>query len=186
MYTPKNLFKLIGRNILISLIFISITLVSIFFIDKEIERMTNSIVLNHNLELELKKRLELFSTIEDNAKIISNNEKLINDAFPLSDDVSLFINSMDELALKHQITQTYKFDSPVSSTIGSPFPLSTIYYSNTIATDILNFSEYLKDFEKLPYFTKIEGLNILSQDSLGWLGISNITIRSSLLTKTTK
>jgi len=186
MLKTKNLLILIGKNLIISLIVISIVSVMIFFTNKEITKITDTIALNHKLETELKKRTEIISTIEKDSQIIGKNESLINDAFMPSDDISLFINKLDELVIISGITQVYHFDTPAPYIQESPYPLSTITYSNNITSDLKNFSIYLKDFEKLPYFTKIDSLNISSQDKIGWTGLSNISIKATLITKATQ
>ncbi len=186
MFTIKNLLILIGRNALISLIVISITILAVFFIEKEIEHITDSIVLNHKLEAELKNRTESFSVVNHDAQIIGGNGTLINNAFVPSNNISEFINALDNLASGNGITETYHFETPISSTLSESFPLSTITYSNNLTTGVLNFSSYLKNFEKLPYFTKIESLNISSQDKIGWAGLDTISLQATLITKTTQ
>lgn len=186
MLNSKNLLKLIGRNIIICLIVIAFTAVAIYFITKEIEKITDTIVLNHKLEANLKQRTELLSTIDRGAKTIGQNESIINDAYLPSNNISQFINRLDDLVSISGIIQTYRFETPVNSTLQSPYPLSIISYSNNLSTDLQNFSIYLKNYEKLPYFTKIDSLNISSQDSLGWIGLSNITFKATLFTKTTQ
>ncbi len=184
MFTIKNLLLLIVRNTIISFIFVALSLAGIFFINKKIEIITNNIVLNHKLISELKKRTELFSTIETDSEIVGKNDILINNAFVPSNNISKFTNTLDDLASENQITQIYRFETPVLSGTSGEFSTSTISYTNNISADISVFSKYLKDFEKLPYFTKIEGFNIASQDKNGIVGLSNISIKATLLTQT--
>lgn len=184
MFNLKKLLILIGQNILILLVAVLISFFSIIFIKNEIEKITNTIVLNHKLEVSLKNRIELSSKIQKEVEIVGKNDILIENAFIPSNNISNFINILDIIASNNSITQTYRFETPIPSTISETFPLSEISYSNEITTDIKNFSNYLKNYEKLPYFTKIESLDISSQDKTGWIGPSNISIRATLLTKT--
>ena len=186
MLKTKNLLKLIAKNLIISLIVISIVSVIVFYINQKITKITDSIALNHKLEAELKKRTEVISTIEKDSQTIGKNESLITDAFMPSDDISPFINKLDELVAISGITQVYHFDTPTPFAEEGPYPLSTITYSNNITADLQNFSIYLKAFENLPYFTKIDSLNISSQDKMGWTGLSNISIKATLITKATQ
>jgi hypothetical protein len=184
MFNLKKLLILIGQNILISLMAVLVAFFSIVFIKNEIERITNTIILNHKLEVNLKNKIELSSKIKQDVQIVGKNDILIENAFVPSDNISNFINALDTIASSNSIIQTYRFESPIPSNILETFPLSTISYSNDLATDIKTFSNYLKSYEKLPYFTKIESLDISSQDKTGWLGVSNISIKATLLTKT--
>lgn len=184
MFNLKNLLILIGRNILISLIAVLVAFFSIVFIKNEIERITNTIILNHKLEASLKNRIELSSKIKQEVQIVGKNDILIENAFIPSNNISDFINILDSTASKNLIIQSYRFETPIPSTISETFPLSTISYTNDLTTDIKSFSSYLKNYESLPYFTKIESLDISSQDKTGWIGPSNISLKATLLTKT--
>lgn len=186
MFTLKKLLILIGRNILISLVAVFIAVFAIIFIKNEINRITASIVLNHKLEADLKNIIELSSKVKQDAQIIGKNDILIENAFVPSNNISEFINALDSIALDNSIIQAYRFETPMPSTISGAFPLSTISYSNSLTANVQDFSKYLKSFEKLPYFTKIESLDISSQDKTGWMGSSTISMKITLLTKTTQ
>lgn len=187
MFTTKKLLILVLKNLLVSLVFVGATIVAIFFIKNEIERVTDSVVLNRKLNAQLREKTELLSVLERDAQIIGENDVLINKAFISSENISSFINELDKTASDSSITQIYRFETPTASNISGPFPLSSIPYSNNITTGVLSFSNYLKNFEKLPYFTKIESFNISSQDKVsGWLGQSTISLKAVLLTKTTQ
>lgn len=186
MFTSKNILILVVRNTIISLVVVLISLFSIFYIKNEIKSITDRVVTNNKLNSELKQRTELFSVIKQNAEIIGENENLIESAFIQSNDISLFTNTLDTLALKYKISQTYRFETPIESMTTNSFSFSTISYSNNFNTNIKTLSSYLKDFENLPYFTKIENLNISSQDKLGIKGPSTISLKATLLTKTTE
>ncbi|MEI6580679.1 MAG: hypothetical protein WCO07_00735 [bacterium] len=183
MFTVKNLLILIGRHAIVSLIVVSITVIAIFFISKEVERISDSVALNHRLESELKKRTELLEALKNDVQRIGTNDIQIDNAFISSEDISGFINTLDNLAQKESITQVYRFETPIPSSMSAPFPISTISYSDSLTTNVSSFSNYLKEFEKLPYFTKIDGFNISSQDKTGWLGTSTISFRATLYTK---
>jgi hypothetical protein len=183
MFTIKNLLMLIVRNTIISLIFVAISISSIFYINGKISIITDTIVLNHKMEAELKKRSELLETLKQDAQIIEKNDILINNAFIPSNNISEFTNVLDDLAIKNNIIQLYRFETPVISSTSDELSTSTISFSNTISGDFSTISKYLKNFEKLPYFTKIESLNISSQDSKGWVGLSSVTMKATLLTE---
>lgn len=184
MFTIKNLLILIARNLLISLAFVAVSIILIFFIINKIETITDRIVLNHKLEADLKNRTELLATLESDTTIVGKNDTLISNAFVPSNNISKFMSVLDSLASKNQITQKYQFDTPVPSSASGDFSTSTISYSNNLTTNISTFATYLKDFEKIPYFTKIEGFSISSQDKAGWNGPSVISIKATLLTQT--
>ena len=184
MFTIKNILILIGRNVIISLVAVSISTVAIVFLSNKIENLSDSVALNHRLEAQLKKTNELSDTLKNDVQTIGTNNVDIENAFVSSDNILGFINTLDNLASQKSIMETYHFGTPAPSVISAPFPISTIEYSNSLETSLLNFSDYLKAFEKMPYFTKIDGFTISSQDPLGWLGMSTISFNATLYTKT--
>ncbi len=186
MSTSKNIFILIVRNLIISLFVVSITMAAIIILSHKIERISDSVALDHHLEAQLKQRIELFEVLRHDAEIVGTNDVLIENAFVSSNNILGFIRELDTLAQKKSLNHVYHFDTPESSSISAPFLISTAAYSNNFTTNISNFSDYMKEFEKLPYFSKIEGLNITSQDERGWLGPSTISFRAILYTKTTQ
>ncbi len=184
MFTIKNLLIVIVKNAIIALIFVSISTTAIFFINSKIGIISDSISLKHKLESELKQRTELLSTLEKDAQTVGQNDILIGNAFIPSNNISEFTNSLDKLASKNNILQTYKFETPIISGVSDIISTSTLSYSETLTSDVSTFSKYIKNFEELPYFTKIESLNITSQDKNGWEGPSTITLKATLLTQT--
>jgi hypothetical protein len=186
MFTIKNLLKIIGRDALISFVAIFIAGVIVIFLSNEIKKVSDSVALNHRLETELKKRTELFDVLKHDVQIVGTNDTKIENAFLPSDNILEFVSILDSLATKNSLTQVYHFDTPTTTTVSAPFPISAISYSNSFAANVFSFSNYLKDFDKLPYFTKIEGFNISAQNKLGWLEVSNISFRATLYTKTTQ
>lgn len=184
MFTVKNLLKLIFRHLIIIIIITGITVFLIIFLSNQIIKISDTVMLNKNLENQLKMRTLLLSTIEKDTKVVAGNDVKIENAFLSSDNILNYINSLDVLAQKTNVTQTYHFETPANASISSPFPLSTIAYNNSVTTNMTGLINFLKEFEDLPYYTKINSINISSQDKLGIAGTSNISIQSTLYTKT--
>ena len=183
MFTVKNLLMLIGRNLLITLAIVSITIISIFFFSKEMTRISDTVALNHKLEKELKQRTELLGILEKETQVVGTNDQKIENAFIPSDNILAFINALDALALKENIKQAYHFGTPTASSVSAPFPIATISYGNSITSNISGIINYLKEFEKLPYFTKIDNIAITSQDKAGWSAQSTTSMQAILYTK---
>jgi hypothetical protein len=186
MFTRKNLLLLIGRNALIALGVVAISFTAIVFLSKEIERVSDNVVKNRNLANMLEKRTTLFSLLKKDALIVGNGDTIITNAFIPSNNILEFIASLESIALKNGVTQSFRFESPTSSSLEAPFPIATIGYSNSLNANVLTFSNYLKDFERLPYFTKIENITITSQDKTGWQSASTASFRASLYTKSSE
>lgn len=186
MFTTKNLLIIIGRHAAISLVAIITAAVACFFLAKEITRVSDAAAQNRRLAAALEKRTELLSTLSRDIQIIGESDTLFAKAFIPSDNILEFISALESIALKNTITQSFRFETPAPSSLSSPFPLSTVGYTNTLSLNIFTLTNYLKDFENLPYFTKIENLNISSQDPAGWRGASTVSLRATLYTNATQ
>jgi len=184
MFTSRKLFLIILKNSIISLLMIMITFTAIFFIKKEIEKISNAVVLNKKLKYELQKRTELFSILEKDASLVGKNDLVIMDAFIPSNNISSFIEKLDTLDETINSKQAYRFETPVIFGNSEVIPISMISYSNNLSANINDFYNYLKSFENIPYFTKIDSFSISSQDKTGWLTPSSISIKATLFTKT--
>lgn len=185
MFTTKKLFIFISRQTIIALVAVGVTIFTSSLFAGEIAHIANTIVQNRHLASALEKRIELFSTLARDAQIVGSNDVLIDRAFIPSDNILDFISSLDALALKNGVTQSFHFETPVPSSTSAPFPLSEIGYSDTLSiTNVSGGIHYLKEFATLPYFTKIENLSITSNSSQGWHGPSNIAFRATVYAKT--
>lgn len=183
MFTTKNLLMLIGRHAAVALAAVGVATVASYFLAREITRISNTVIQNRHLATSLERRTELFSTIARDIEILGKNDTLIENAFVPSDSIFEFISALESIALKNGATQSFRFDNPVPSPVAAPFPLSTIAYTNTLSLNAPSLVSYLKDFEHLPYFTKIENLSISSSDAIGWRGASSASYRASLYTR---
>lgn len=175
---------LIARHAVIAFGAILVAMLISYFLAKEITKISNTVVQNRHLATTLEKRTEVFSTLARDTQIIGNNDTIVDNAFISSDNILEFISALESLAFKNGVTQSFHFENPTPAPISAPFALSTIGYSNNISTNISGLTNYLNDFEKLPYFTNIGSLTITSGDPLGWRGVSNISFRAKLYTKT--
>lgn len=181
MFTTKNLLMLIGRHALVTLSAISIASLAIFFIAQKIDQVSDTIAQSRSVAVTLENRTELFASLKRNDELVGSNDTLIEHAFVPSDNILEFVAALESLALKNSTTQNFRFDSPTKITsFATSFPLAVISYTNTLATNSYTLSNYLKDFERLPYFTKVESLSVSSQDPTGLRGASTASFRATL------
>ncbi len=187
MFTTKNLIILIIRNAIISIIVIFVSVLFIMILNTKISKITDRVAKSHQLENELKKRTELISVINNDAELIGENYKRIVQSFIPSNDINNFMNALDDLGDKNNLTQKYRFDSPIDYQNIDNFFTSTIIYYNNTNTSIRNGIKYMRGFENLPYFTKIDGFSISSQGKNGWNdNNTNISMKAVLLTTSIK
>ncbi|MEI7764993.1 MAG: hypothetical protein WCI93_00240 [bacterium] len=183
MFTLKNILILIGRNAIISIIVIAICLSGILFFSKEITKMSDSAASSNNLDFGAKKAANVLEVFNYDTQIVGTNYEKIAGAFAPADNILGFIGELDSLTSKTASKQIYRFNTPTEPIITSPFPIATVSYADTFSTNVSDFSNYLKKFEQLPYFTDMEGFDITSQDKAGWTGMSSVSFQAKLYVK---
>lgn len=186
MFTTKNLLMLIGRQAIIAGIAIIISLIVTGLLSRQIAHLSSDTQKNRLLASALEKRTDLFTAIKRDSDLIGANDILIEQAFIPSDNILEFVAALESLALKNGTAQAFHFDVPTTSAISAPFPLATVAYANSLSGNLSSFSNYLKDFERLHYFTKIESLNISSQEKSGWRGAGTMSYRANIQTNATQ
>ncbi len=184
MFSNKNLFVVFGKHTLIGFTAVAVAVVSVWFLSREITRISESVVKNRQLADKLGKRTELFSVISRDASLVGKNDTGIENAFIPADNISEFTSALERIATKNNTPESFHFGSPISSATPAPFPLSTIEYQNSLSLNIFTFINYLKDFEQLPYFTKINSISFTSQGVTGWRGEGTANWNATLYTKT--
>lgn len=184
MFTKKNLIMLFGKHAMIAIVAVGVATLAVWFLSREIERVSDTVVKNRSLAEKLGKRTELFSVLARDADIVGVNDATIEHAFPPAENLPEFILVLENLASKNGVTQAFHLASFAPAPQVAPFPLTSIDYQNSASLNIYSFIKYLKDFEQLPYFTKINGLSFSSQGSTGWRGAGTASWSATLYTKT--
>ncbi|MEK7538802.1 MAG: hypothetical protein AAB552_03090 [Patescibacteria group bacterium] len=183
MFTTKNLLFLIGRHMLFAFVSIVIAIIVIFFLSRAIERTSAKVFETRNLAHTLQKRTELFSTIRHDAEIIGTNNTLMERAFLSSGNILEFTDALETLALKTSVVQGFRFGTPQPTTIGAPFTIAAVGYDISFPANVSNLITYLKEFERLPYFTKIIGISFSSQSASGWKDSGTTSFHAVFYTK---
>lgn len=161
MFTTKNLFALVGKQILITFGVVIVSTSATLFLSNQISKVSSDAVKARHTAAQLSERTSLLSNLKHETDIIGANDTLIKRAFIPTDNILEFVGIIENLAFKNGLTQAYNFSSPSPAGSASSFPLATITYQDTISSgNVLMLIKYLKDFEQLPYFTKIDSLSI--------------------------
>lgn len=164
MFTSKNLFKLAGKHILVVLVVIFFSSITILLVSKQITQMSAKAVENRQMEATLIERASTLSELKKESEIIGSNGTIIKHAFIPSNNILEFVTILESLAQKNGLTQSFRFTPPTIAIEDDNFSVTTISYQNTITSNVSTFSIYLKEFENLPYFTRIDSLSISSSE----------------------
>lgn len=175
---------LFGKHVIISIVAIVISIIAVWFLSREIVLVSDTVVRNRHLADELGKRTELYSVLTHDIAVVGANDTVIENSFIPADNISEFVSALESIALKNGVTQSFHFGTPLNAPVATSLPLSSIEYQNSMPLNIYSFISYLKDFERLPYFTKINSMNITAQGPTGWRGLGNASWGATLYTKT--
>ena len=178
-----NKFSLkIIEKILFILVIIALTSSAIYFFSKQIKKI--NLTMNEKKEMDylISNREQVNNKIKtDFLTIDPAYEQKINDALPSVFNILPFVDSLDSLSKKYSFEQTTSFSQPGPALGGNVMSLTVINFNlNIQGTNVDNFVSFLKDFEKLPYFTSINSISYLSSGKVGWQENSIINISGSV------
>lgn len=187
MFTKKQLQLIIplAKRFLKALIAVIIAISAIWFLSGQISKAGNVILEKKKLSLILSKRNEITLKLTEDFQVVGSNDKKIADALPPADSILEFISTLDGIAQRNGFNQTLRFGTPVlfSSDAGKIL-LSTIDYSITMdGAAVTNFTKYLEEFERMPYFSGISNVIFNSPGGRGWDDNSTILMQAKLYTK---
>jgi len=183
MFTKKTLWKALLNYSAYAGASAFLAALLVGFFSAQISKTVDTVVQHRELAATLKLRSDVASTLSAEYTRIRGNEVRIKEALVPADDILEFVSALESLAQKNSITHAVNFGTPnaLPLTIGDPaVPLFEIPFTLSLRGNTFAFTQYLKDFEQLPYFAKINGFSIASTESQGWLNASNISVRGTL------
>lgn len=183
MFSKKNLLFLIGRDALIAIFAAAMASTATFFLVHKITETAARVEQARELSRSLEQQTELVSLIRRDGEIVGTNKTLIEGAFLSSDDILNFTSALEKLAENHSFVPYFRFGTPTLAPIETPIPLAVIPYDLTIPHGLANLITYLKDFERLPYFTKINSITFSTENAGGWTTGGSASLGASLYVK---
>jgi hypothetical protein len=182
MFKNKFALKIINKIIVI-FVMITITTGAVYFLIQQIKKINTSITEKKKMDYFISNREQINNRIKDNlATTNPNYQEIISESIPSVYNILALVDSLENLSKKYSFKQTINFNQPIpASEISGPITLMLINFNITLDdVGINNFNDYLKDFEKLPYFISINSINYIANNSNGWQESSSININGSL------
>lgn len=178
MFTKKQLTAKIITNVVQTAIIIVFTIIITTIVGRSISKNADSLHRNAALAKLLENQTADTQLIKNKLQPLGDVDAQISSAFPTPDNVSDFVSSLESIAAKNSLVQTLHFGPPTPSSDSGTLSLATIEYSGTVTGSINPLNEYLKNFEALPFFTKITAIDINS--SSGWSKDATINFKAVL------
>lgn len=183
MFTTKNLFTLVGKHLLVAFGFLVFAVASVFFFSNQITKISAKAVKDRHLAAQLSERTALLSSLKHETELIGANDAIIKHAFIPTNNILEFVGVIETLAFKNGLTQAFNFSAPTPGATAGTLPLATITYQDTIPANVNALIKYLKEFEQLPYFTKIDSLNI-SAGGADWRTAGTVSFSATVIAQT--
>lgn len=181
MFTTKNLFTLVGKQLLIALGFFLTAVVAVILFSNQITKISTEAVKNRHTAAQLSERTALLSSLKHETDIIGANNAIIKHAFIPTNNILEFVGVIENLAFKNGLTQAFNFSAPTVSPTGTSFSPAVIMYQDTISSvSVIALIKYLKEFEQLPYFTKIDSLNF-SAGGADWRNAGTVSFGATVV-----
>lgn len=182
MFERTNFRKLILSYFLRILGSVAVASIIISVCAGRITEISQSLADKKRLAIILEQKNETLDQLEKDLTIIGQNEKRIREALPPSYNILDFISDLDSLAARTAVKQTTRFGTPSPLNVGETegVSIAKIDYGISLSGNIFTLQSYLRNFENLPYFTKIDSFSIQSGNELGWEGESSVTINATL------
>lgn len=105
-----------------------------------------------------------FIDLSNNYEKIKPHLEKIDQAIPEEKNILPFINEIENLATNKQLIQNFKFEKVGESSLTPIFKEAR--FSLTLYGNLSQFLDYLKSFEEIPYFVKIDSVNFSGTPSL--------------------
>jgi hypothetical protein len=182
MKTNKFYLK-IASKIFISLAVLALSFLVIFILIKQIDKINLTMAEKKEMDYLISNRENVNNKIKtDFLAVDPAYQEKITGALPSVYNILSFVDVLESLSKKYTFEQKLSFSQPAVATgVSGPIPLMVINFNLTIdGANIDSFTNYLKDFEKLPYFASIDSISYLGASTAGWQGNSTINIVGSL------
>lgn len=170
MVTRKQFtFKML-QHVARALMAVVPTVVIVVLAMRGINAIARSAVEQRRLVASLRQRTEQIAYIREEAKIATTSSEAIVAAFPTSDNILDFVNTMETLARTHSLEQSLKFAGliPMPNAVVGGLPLAVADFGGTVTGRRQDARAYLLRFQTLPYFAGIDGMSISGVGEKGW------------------
>lgn len=184
MYNKKQVTSKIAKDALKAGIVVLAAAVLTWFLGKEITKISRAVTEKAVFASLAERRNEDMMQLKNDFTYINGRDKKIMSALLSADNVLEFVDALEKLAQKHSLTQSVKFSTPVpSAAVGSSaagIAMLNVDYTITLTGTVSALRDYLKDFEKLPYFSSITAIQVNAASGETWNENSTISIQAKL------
>lgn len=174
--TQKTLISLGGKTLAVA----AVAVIASLYFASRIRAISTSLVQEKKLALMLEMRARGAETLYKDRTLIAEAKGHLERALFSTDEILEFLGALETLAGTSTLTTSIRFSDPVQTRNPS---VVMIPYTVTLNGNIFTLLQYLKNFERLPYFTRITSFTIRSPET-GFATDSSITFTASVYART--
>lgn len=175
MFRNKELIYQISMMALKAGIAVVIAVICVNYFQDKIVEITSSLRTQKRAAFALQRRSETVRQLQNEFKNVGPVEAYLAAASPEADSVVDFKAALESLAGRQSLPSTVDFSLP-------SYDQTTIDYVVSLSTGAASLTQYLKNFEKIPYLTGIKGVSINSNQDSSWENASRIILSGRLFT----
>lgn len=176
----KNTLKQLLKPILKTMIFSVVSLATSLYFASRIKDISDVITEKRAILSLYQNSQEQFAVLKEDFPKISKNIDKVENTIPSSESMLPFISAMENLSGASGVQQSFKFESIAPQPV-LDMGLNAVPFNVTLSGNRAQFMAYLSLLEKLPYFTKIESVNMTAAQGLD--GPSQMNLRGVLYIK---
>lgn len=179
MITKEQLIKILALNTAKALAAVILAVGVTGFFNDRIEKIGDSLVEKRAAVYALTHRSEILSKLKSDLDAVGDGAKLMNAAIPRIDDLSGFMDAIDNFGNQTGLQQSVTYGSYTAS---SP-ELYMMSFGINLGAKLGELTWYLKTFEALPYLAQIDSISIGSSGARGILDKSSVSIQAKFYAK---
>ncbi len=190
MFTKRQLTIELAEVLGRALLAVVVASVVIYLISGRITTIGETAKENRTAVTILEAKNQVGNDLKNNFASIGDGDKKVEGAFIRAENIIEFINKIEKIANENKLEQNLRFGTPVplqtsteetdTDKPSEDLKLMQVNYNIDLKGDITSFNKYLEEFEKLPYFSSITSITIVSNPASGWEKDANISIRAQL------
>jgi hypothetical protein len=182
MFTQRNLINYILKSAAVTVSMLVVAGVAVTVLSSKISTIGTSIQQQKILSAKLETQSEYYTNLKSqNAMLVATTPRIQAALLP-TNNVLEFVGAVESTAARHSITHTMRFDTPVilNQTLGEPaVSIAQIDFNIGLQSNMHTLVEFIKGFEKLPYFARFNSITFTAQGQKGWKDTSQVSIKGT-------
>ena len=191
MFGKKQLKLGIVKRLGGALIFLIMVLGATYTLSGRIAKISHDATENRTAITILESKGRVAEELKKNFTAIGYGDKKIEEAFIEAGDIVKFINELESIAKTNKLEQDLRFSTPIplktvatSGETAKALNLTKVDYTINLQGDIVSLNNYLRELERMPYFSSTTSITIISlSTATNWKKVASASIEAQLYLK---